>query len=196
MEALIQKITEMVKPVYTFSAFYSHTIWPHALRVSGYAKDLAAKIKANQFIAEAGGLLHDFGAAMYGQNDHHITGVKEAVPVLLKCGCPLKFIGPIITTIYSHRGSQKIAFRTQEARCVAAADAQDHFTDLEELWEVQKRDLGIMEEWIHQALSKKLERDWEKISPEIKILLDGTFEKAKRELLRIAHMNGTPVGNK
>jgi HD superfamily phosphodiesterase len=181
--------TEEVKPEYLASKIKAHTIGPHVLRVSGFAVDFAVRLGANQFVAEAGGLLHDLGAAIYGAKDHHITGAREAVAVLLRCECPVAFIGPIVSAIYSHRGSQRIAFQIPEAKCVAAADAQDHFTNLQELWMVQTRDLDIREMEVYRTVSVKLRRDWEKIDPEIKVLLDGTYEKAKQELLKIASGN-------
>ena len=186
MQALIVKITEEVKPVYLSSKFYKHTIWSHAFRVAKYAKDFAAKANADQFAAEAAGLLHDLGAALYGREDHHITGAKEAVLVLLRCGCPLEFIGLITDSVYCHRGSQKFAFRSIEAKCVAAADALDHLTNLDELWLVQIRDKGMPESMVYRTISEKLKRDWEKISPEIKLLLDGTYERAMAKLLEIS----------
>jgi len=186
LETIIERIMAEVKPVYITSTFYTLTIWDHVMRVSKFARDFAEKMGADQFITEAGGLLHDLGAAKYGKENHHITGVQEAVVVLLKCGCPLELIGPITSSIYSHRGSQKIPFLTQEARCVAAADALDHFWNLEELWRVQIEDLGILEMEVYQTLSEKLKRDWEKTDSEIKVFLNGTYEKAREDLLRIA----------
>lgn len=191
MKSVIQRITKIVGPIYRGSVFYKHTIWPHALRVSGFAQEFAVKIGANQFVAEAGGLLHDLGAAIYGREDHHITGVKESAQVLIASGCPLKFFGPILYAVYSHRGSQKISLRTLAAKCVAAADAKDHFTlgGLEELWMSRIRDLGLTEMEAHKRVSEELENDWEKICPEIRLLLDGTYKKARQELLRMVSDN-------
>ena len=196
MELIIRKISAQIQPLYSASAHYQHTIWSHVLRVSQYAKDFAMATQANEFVCVAGGLLHDIGAAMYGREDHHITGSKEAVAVLLSCECPVELIGPIVSTIYSHRGSQRLPFKTQEAICVAAADAKDHFTDLEELWMVHERDLHLPPMWIHRKVSDKLQRDWEKTDSAIKGLLGDAYEKAKKELLRIAHRNGGAVGRK
>jgi len=190
MKTLVQRIIREVEPVYRGSTIYVKTIWSHVLRVSGFAKEFAEKTGANQFVAEVGGLLHDIGGAMHGPEDHHITGAREATVVLLRCECPLELIGPIADTIYSYRGSQKVALKTPEAKCVAAADAKDHFTALQELWNVQTRDLGVLPILVYQTVSSKLERDWEKIIPEIRIMLDGTYEAAKKKLLSIASRNG------
>ena len=185
MEINIEIIVKKVKPIYLDSVFYTHTIWSHVLRVSELAKGFAKKMGHDWFIAEAGGLLHDLGAAKYGQKDHHITGAQEATAVLLECECPLALIGPIVSSVYSNRGSQKIVFQTPEAKYVAAADALDHFANIEELWKVQVEDLGILEIEVYRTLSEKLKRDWEKIDPEIKVFLDRTYEQAQEELLKI-----------
>ena len=190
MEALIKKIKQEIEPVYLSSSTYTHTIWRHVVCVALFAKEFAAKLGADQFVAEAAGLLHDIGAAKFGKEDHHVSGAKEAALILLKCACPLEFIGPILSAIYTHRGSQRISFQTPEAKCVAAADAKEHFVNLEELWLVQTRDLGIPEIEVYQTVSGKLERDWEKIEPEIKILLGETYKTARRELLEIASKYG------
>jgi hypothetical protein len=186
LDIVIERIIEEVKPVYLGSVFYSSTIWPHVWRVSLFAEDLALKMGANKSVAKIEGILHDYGAAKYGRENHHITGAQEATIILLKCGCPLGFIGPIASAIYSHRGSQRIAFETIEAKILAAADSLDHFTNLEELWRVQIEDRKIIEMEVYQTLAEKLERDYEKIDPEVKFYLDGFYEKAQEELLKIA----------
>jgi len=186
----MQKIAQAVEPVYRTSPIYTSTIWQHVSRVAKFAEDFAVKLGLNRFIAEAGGWLHDLGAAKYGKDNHHVTGAQEAVPVLLSCDCPVELIGPIVSTIYSHRGSQRIAFKVPEAKCVAAADAQDHFTNLNELWRVQVEDLGVPEILVYQTISEKLMRDWEKTDPEIRLLLDGAYKRAKQELLEISSRNG------
>ncbi|MFH1509993.1 MAG: HD domain-containing protein [Candidatus Nealsonbacteria bacterium] len=185
---IIEKIVGKVESIYLNSSFYTLTIWDHVSRTAKFAKEFAEKTKCDQFIVEVGGLLHDLGAAKFGKENHHITGVQEAIIVLLECECPLELIGPITSTIYSHRGSQNIPFETPEAKCVAAADALDHFKNIEELWRVQVEDLKILELEVYRELSEKIERDWEKTVPEIKILLDGAYLLAKEELLKIASM--------
>ena len=186
MEVLIKKIQNAVRDVCIGSKFYRHTIWPHALGVAKSAKDFAETLGADLFVAQVGGLLHDIGAAKFGKDDHHITGVQLASPILLQCACPLEFIGVILSCIYSHRGSQNIPFQTQEAMCVAAADAKDHFDYVDELWLSHMRDLNTPTLFIFQELSGKLERDWKKTDPQIKVMLDGIYDRAKQRLVGIA----------
>ena len=186
VEKLITKIRKEVKPIYLSSPHYKLFIWRHVLRVSRHAKGFVLKIGADRLIAEAGGLLHDIGAAKFGKENHHVTGVQEASLILLKCGCPLQLIGSILTGIYSHRGSQRIAFQTLEAKCIAAGDALEHFTNLEELWRVQIEDLHIPESKVFSTLDAKLARDWQKIDPEIKPFLNGIYARACRKLVCLA----------
>jgi hypothetical protein len=101
-------------------------------------------------------------------------------------------VGPILSAIYSHRGSQRIPFRTQEAKCVAAADSIDHFKVVPELWRIQVEEKHVLELEVYKTLSEKLANDWEKIDPEIKFLLDGTYGRARQELLAIASQIGKP----
>lgn len=156
------------------------------MRVSRYSGCLAETLGADSLVAKAGGLLHDIGAAKFGRDEHHLTGVAEAALVLLKVNCPLKFIGPILHCVYSHRGSAGIVSQTPEAKCVAAADTLDHFINLEELYRSQVDNLGIMEMEAYQFVRNKLKRDWEKTTPEIRAMLEGTYEKALEELVKIA----------
>jgi len=187
VEDLIKRVAIAAGPLYVASKFYKHTIWPHVLGVAKLAREFAEKQGANAHIAELGGLLHDIGAALFGSKDHHITGVKEATAILIECKCPLEIVGPIASTIYTHRGSQRIAFEIPEGMCVAAADAADHFQNVDELWLVHKIDLKISPLRTFQMVSDKLERDWQKTSSEIKTLLDGSYSAARQKLLKIAN---------
>ena len=181
MKTVLRKIREKIRPVYRKKAD-----WLHALRVSRNSKKVAIKLGANQFVAESGGLLHDLGVAKFGRKSHHITGVKAAAIVLLSCGCPLKYIGPILGAIYSHRASERIPFQTQAAKCVAAADALDHFMHLEKTWVAQTTKRGASKAKAFKKVLEKLEKNWAKIDPGIRHLFNGTYEKAKKELTRLA----------
>lgn len=181
----------MAEPIYKGSKFYTQgTFWLHATRSAQYARRFARRMGANPFVAYLGALLHDVGAALYGKKDHHITGAKEATMVLLECGCPPKFIGLVASCIHSHRGSRRMAFAIPEAICVAAADAMDHFTTVDELWVVQREDLGVPEKRIPRTLREKLTRDWEKTDPRIQQMLNGTFERAIKDIEVFAAKNG------
>lgn len=175
-----------VVPLYKGSKWYKHTICEHALRVAGLSKSFAEQMGGNPFVAEMGGLLHDIGAALHGKKDHHITGVREAIPILISCGCPQDLIGDIVVPIYSHRGSQQIPLQTQESWYVAAADAGDHYSNLGEVWVAYTSDLAMTPLEAFRAISEKLERDWEKTHPKIRVMLNGAYEQAKRELVRIS----------
>ena len=183
LENLIKKISEKAKPVYCSSVYYPDTIWNHVLSVAELSKYFASRIFANQFIAEAAGLLHDIGAAKFGKQDHHITGANEAMLILFSCDCPLAFAGPILDAVYSHRGSQGLPLKTLESECVAAADAMEHFYYPGEVWLALKKYSGISDnEELNRVISEKLDNDWRKISRRIKPFIDGAYDKAKQQL--------------
>lgn len=184
VDSIIRRIAEEVEQPYRGSTFYS-TLWEHVSAVAEHSLDLAKKTGADQFVAEAGGLLHDLGGAMYGREEHHITGIREAAPVLVEVGCPLESIGPILHTIFCHRGSQGIVPETLEAMCVAAADAWDHFRALEELCRVQVTHLGIPPIQVFSMVSAKLEADWEKIAQQLRSFIADDYQSARQKLVEL-----------
>ncbi|MCX6719586.1 MAG: HDIG domain-containing protein [Candidatus Staskawiczbacteria bacterium] len=189
----MKRISAEVEPIYRGSAFYTYTIWPHVVAVSAYALEFARQMGVNQLVAKIGGLLHDLGAAKHGRENHHITGRQESMVVLLSCGCPKRFIGSILSTIYSHRGSQKIAPKIPEAICVAAGDAKDHFVNVDELCLVQKRDFGILDsQEIIKRVFEKLQTSWEKTPVQAKCLLIRDYQEARHKLLQIASGESEP----
>ena len=137
--------------------------------------------------------MHDVGAAKFDKEKHHITGAELATGILLRCGCSAVHIGAVARAIYSHRGSQNIPFPSVAAMCVAAADAKDHFDYVGELWRVADIDWGIIELQRHQYLLDKLKRDWAKIHPRIREMLDGSYAMARQTLLQIANGVIIPV---
>lgn len=186
-------IYESAEPIYLASTFYPRTIWPHAMAVAKYAKDFAAQLRGNVFVAEAAGVLHDIGAAKLGKQDHHVRGAELATGILLECGCPARQIGAIVKAIYSHRASQNIPIKNVASICVAAADAKDHFENAGELWMVADKDWGIIEMQRCQFILDKLERDWKKTAPEIRAMMNGSYENARTMILRIANGRLTPA---
>lgn len=184
MQEVIRKIIIAVESIYRDSPHYV-TVGQHVSRVARYAREFAEAMDARPSIAEAGGWLHDLGAAMHGRELHHETGVKEASLILLECDCPLEFVGPIISTVHTHRGSQRIAFKIPEAICVAAADSKDHFLEVGELWKARMRQEGCPIA-TRESVSQELERDWGKIvDPKIRKLLEEVYQGARKKLLEI-----------
>ena len=194
MDAIVRRIREKVELTYLATPFYSGTIWTHVLHVAEFAKQFARHLQANEFVSEVGGLLHDLGAAVHGKPNHHVTGMQQALPVLLDCECPFEFIWPILMTIHAHRGSTQFAFDTPEQACVAAADSCQHFENVQVLWNVCKMNWHIAEENIYDRLRKKLENDWRKIHPRLRPLLSEDYRKALGELSAIARRENPLVG--
>lgn len=184
MIALIKRIRKKVRPIYRASKVRRRNIWAHVLRVSKFSKYFAGKMGANKLVAEIGGLLHDIGAAKYGKKNHHIDGAKEALEILLVCGCPVSLIGPVVNTIYSHRGRHRFEFQTVEAKCVAAGDALDHF-----------RNMNVSRAEVHRVVSQKLMRNWAKVDEKIRPFFDSGYGGVKKELLDIVSRSPDPREN-
>jgi putative nucleotidyltransferase with HDIG domain len=189
----IQDIRIIVAPIYEKSIHYTLTIHSHIQRVAGNSKKFAEQLELNPFIAEAAGLLHDIGAAIHGKHDHHITGVKEATPILYELGIPLEQRLAILECILTHRGSRRIEAKTPEAVCVASADAWDHFINLRELWRVQIKDRKKPLVDVYNILFDKLNRSWQKIDERLKPALEAGYRNALIQLKEIAAENGQPV---
>jgi putative nucleotidyltransferase with HDIG domain len=169
----------MIKPIYRASKVHKRDIWQHVLRVSRYAKYFARKTGANQLVAEIGGLLHDIGLAKHGKKKHHIKGAKEAEKILRACKCSEEFIGPIISTIYFHRARHRFVSRTRAAKCVAAADALDHF-----------RGTDVSATKVHRIVSEKLKRNWAKIDTKIRPLFNVGYGRVRQEVLKVVLRKG------
>ena len=181
---VISRIRIAVEPIYNCGKFYSGiTIWAHALAVAQFAREFAVLYDADEFVSEAAGLLHDVGAALYGREDHHRTGVSEAGLILFEAGCATEYMWPIFNAIYSHRGSIEKRLFLPSAVCVAAADAKDHFLNLGEVWLAQERRLATKDiSIIYPIVYAKVQKDWEKTSPEIRAMLNGSYEQAIDDL--------------
>lgn len=189
----IDLIRQFAEPLYLGSKHYPLTVWPHALAVAEHAKTFARQLNGNLFVAEVAGLLHDIGAAMFGKDNHHITGAEVATSIMLKCKCSASHIGRVARAIYSHRGSQSIPLRSVVEICVAAADAKDHFNNVGEIWLVAGKSWSIPPEQRHDFICSKLSRDWKKTDPRIREMLNGTYEQAQRTLLEIANGHIVPA---
>ena len=174
LRILIKRITREARPIYLTGKFRKRSIWAHALRVSAYSKYFAGKTGANQLVAEAGGMLHDIGRAKHGKKRHHANGAKEAKRILRACKCPEDLIKSIVSTIYFHRARHRFVARTREAKCVAAADALNHF-----------RGMDVPALIVHRIVSKKLKKNWAKIDPKIRLLFNMPYGKVRREVLRV-----------
>jgi len=85
-------------------------------------------IDAKREIVEIAALLHDY-AGIKDQRmaeEHHIYAAAEAQRILIEFNYPKDRIQKVKDCIITHRGSVPMKRLTQEAECIASADAMTH----------------------------------------------------------------------
>ena len=165
---------------------FGYGIWTHHIsEVARNAKRMAAMFGADPEIVEIAALLHDYASvkdpSLY--DDHHIHGPIEAEKVLKNLGFSQDMIEAVKHCIATHRGSRPGERTTAEAECLANADAITHVENVPSLlhFTFVQREMGIDEgtRWLRE----KLERSWNKMSPQVQEM---TREKYEAALLVLA----------
>jgi uncharacterized protein len=184
MTGLVDKIRDIVEE--TCNARTNEYVggWPHTVSVVKYAKTLAEKIGADVEIVEIASYLHDYASIKDASltPEHHIHGAEEAEKILSSFDYPQERIEKVKHCIYAHRGSQKIPRETVEADCVANADAMAHFDAVPNLFHLAFVKYGMNIEEGTEWVKAKLERSWNKLTQEAKVLVKCDYEAIKKVL--------------
>ena len=154
-------------------------IWNNHIKyVVQNAIKLANEYGADVEIVELGALLHDIAKpSKCGTNEeHHIYGAQIAEELLTQLNYPKDKIELVKNCVLNHRGSVNRPKNTIEEQCVADADAISHFDCIPMLFNTayKKLDLSLADgkEWV----KKKLERDYNKLSPKTREKLKDRYE--------------------
>jgi len=167
------------------SNIFGYGIWTHhILSVVAYGKQLADILGADANIVEIAALLHDYASikdqAMY--EDHHLHGPYEAEKLLQEQNYPRATILAVKECIASHRGSIRAEQRTNEAICLASADAMAHIAQVSSLLYLAyvQHHMTIDEgsKWVQE----KLRRSWNKLCPEARELMQEQYQAALKIL--------------
>ncbi len=180
---MIKKITKIVENACKQETnYFGYGAWTHhILPVVKYTKLMAEKLRANEEIVEIAALLHDYASVkdykLY--KDHHLHGAELAEQVLKKFDYPQNKIEQIKHCILCHRGSKTAQKLTKEALCVADADSMAHFDSISSLFYLaffsHKMNIDEANNWLMQ----KLERSWNKLSPQAKEIIKDKYEASK-----------------
>jgi uncharacterized protein len=175
-------ITEIAKIVKEACAretnVFGYGIWTHHIvQVAENGKRLAKMFRADPKIVEIAALLHDYASikdqALY--QDHHVHGPMEAEKLLRRFGYPQERIEAVKECIAAHRGSVPRDRRSPEAECLANADAMAHIEQVPSLLELAfvQHGMGIDEgtRWVRA----KLERSWNKLSPQVQEMMQEKY---------------------
>ncbi len=188
-------IREIVKIVEEACAretnIFGYGIWTHHItQVAKNGKRLAKMFGANAEVVEIAALLHDYASikdkSLY--KDHHIHSPIEAEKLLTRFGYPQEKIETVKECIAAHRGSVPTERRSAEAECLANADAMAHVEQVPSLLELAfvQHGMGIDEgtKWVKE----KLERSWNKLSPQVQEMMKEKYEAA---LMTLTTLNET-----
>lgn len=162
--------------------FFGYGIWKHHIvHVVKYAKIMAGKVGADEEIVEIAALLHDYASIIDYElyEDHHIHGAEEAEKILQRFDYPDDKMEKVKECILCHRGSKVVSKQSREAHCVADADGMAHYDSLGSLFYLAFNSHGMDVERATEWIKGKLERSWNKISPEAKEVIRDKYRAAE-----------------
>jgi putative nucleotidyltransferase with HDIG domain len=183
IEIMIKEIEKIVETACKQETnYFGYGIWAHhILPVVKYAKLMAKRLGANEEIVEIAALLHDYASVkdykLY--EDHHLHGAELAEQILNQFNYPQDKIEQVKHCILCHRGSKVAEKLTKEALCIADADSMAHFDSISSLFYLAffSHKMGIDE--ANNWLMQKLERSWNKLSPQAKEIIKDKYEASK-----------------
>jgi len=159
---------------------FGYEIYPvHFTYTVKYALHLADKTGADKEIVEIAGWLHDVGSCLGYYEDHHTIGAQYAADYLGKLGLSYDKIEQVKHCIEAHRGSKDIPRKTIEAVCVADGDACSHFDDIAGLFHLAFVIRNLDTEKSRKFVRGKLERSWNKLSPQGKHLMETHYHAVR-----------------
>ena len=156
----------------------------HIKYVVQNAVELAKKYNADIEIVELGALLHDIAMpSEYGERErHHIYGAEIAEQLLTELKYPKDRIEKVKNCVLNHRGSENKPRNTIEEQCVADADVIAHFDSIPSLFSLAYKDMNLSISDGEIYVKKKLERDYNKLSPRTKEILKDRYENILKVL--------------
>lgn len=174
------KVIKIVKNAsYSKNNKFTSTVWNyHILPVVEHSLALGKKFNADLEVLELSALLHDYAGVLNFKlyKDHHLHGARLAENILQKLNLPKEKIIHVKECIISHRGRVKIGKKTIEAKILASADAMAHISELADMfyltYGIHKYETSEGAEW----LKGKLQRSWDKIMPEGRIIVKDIYE--------------------
>lgn len=168
---------------------FGYGIWTHHItQVAKNGKRLAEMFGADPETVEIAALLHDYASikdeALY--KDHHIHSPIEAEKLLTRFGYPQESIEAVKECIATHRGSVPRERRSAEAECLANADAMAHIEQVPSLLELAFVQHGMEIDEGTRWAKEKLERSWNKLSPQVQGMMKEKYEAALMTLTTLS----------
>ena len=195
---MITEIAEIVEEACARETnVFGYGIWTHHItQVARNGKRLARMFGADQETVEIAALLHDYASikdeALY--QDHHIHGPVEAEKLLRRFGYSAARIEAVKECIAAHRGSMPQERASAEAKCLANADAMTHIEQVPALLALAFVQHGMEIDKGAGWVRAKLERSWNKQSPEVQEMMREKYEAALTTLTTPNNAAGPAAG--
>lgn len=170
---------ELIKRCNSYNERNNYDFWnDHIKFVVRNAVELAKEWGADVEIVELGALLHDISmpSEIGTREEHNIYGAKIADELLTKLEYPRDRIEKVKECVLRHRGSKDLPRNTIEEQCVADADVVAHFDCIPSLFHLVYKEMNLSIDDGIDYLKKKLERDYNKLSPRTKEILKDRYE--------------------
>ncbi len=191
MSEIVENIKEeLIKRCNIYNEKYNYDFWnDHIKYVVKNSIELAKKYEADVEIVELGALLHDIAmpSEFGSREEHNVYGMKIADELLTKLDYPQDRKERVKECVLRHRGSKDLPRNTIEEQCVADADVMAHFDCIPSLFHLafgkNKMDLSIEDGT--EFVKKKLERDYNKLSPRSRQIIKDRYENIIKVLFII-----------
>lgn len=160
---------------------FGYGIWTHHIvSVVKYSKILAELLGADEEIVELSALLHDYASiqSIDFYKDHHIHGTTEAGKILEQLGYDSNKIEQVKHCIFSHRASVVTDRLSNEAKCVASADAMAHIKQVPSLLYFSYVGKGMSIDEGATYVREKIERSWNKLIPQAKQIIEKEYRQS------------------
>lgn len=177
IEQIRKHVEEQCKKEKNFFGMSAYT--HHFISAVKYATRLAEKTGADKEIVEIAAWLHDIGSILGDYENHHVSGANYAEKLLKQLDYPPGKIERIKHCILAHRTSKNIPRETVEAECVANADVMSHFDNISSLFNLALITMNKDIDDAKKFVKEKLEKDWNKLTPEAKEIIKPKYEAMK-----------------
>ncbi len=183
---IVYKIKEeLINRCNIYNEKYNYDFWnDHIKYVVKNAVELAKKYEADVEIVELGALLHDISmpSEIGPREEHNVYGAKIADELLTSFGYPKERIERVKECVLRHRGNKDLPRNTIEEQCVADADVIAHFDCIPSLFHLAYNEHNLSVGEGEEYIKKKLERDYNKLSPRTREVLKDRYENILKVL--------------
>lgn len=181
MSEIIKKVKEFVEEEYRKpTSKYGHEPFEaHFVPMVKYAKKLALEKEIDIELIEIAVWLHDIGSIIYGREYHHITGCEIAEKKLREFNYPEEKIELVKKCILNHRGSVENNRESIEEQIICEADALSNFDNISGIFKAAFVYENKSQIDARDSVKEKLNRKWNQLSEEGKMLVEKKYNAAR-----------------